>query len=463
MKKQIVIIGGGISGLATAYWFKKNNYDVVVLDKNKEPGGVMESVTNNGFMFDRGPNSGLEVTPLIKQIVDEIGMSDQFIYADSTGDKRYILRNNILHALPMKPNLFLATKLFSWKGKLRAMAEPFVKRSKDGYYQSLAEFVSRRLGKEFLDYAINPFVAGVYAGNPEELSVKSAFPKLYALEEKYGGIFVGAIKTARARKKSPETAKQSAKMFSFKNGMQSFPAGIAKYLGNLVNLNCDVSGVYKTETGYKVAYTQLDEEKSIDCDIVISAVPSYSASKLFGGIDRQLAEHLNEIYYPPVIVLYLVYKKSSIQRPLDGFGFLIPSKEKKSFLGAIWSSVIFPTRTTEDKTAFTLFIGGSRNPEIADMDRDSVLKKAIKEFQEVMVINEKPIFNAHRFWSKAIPQYNVGYVEHDKYFAEFETNNPGLYLSGNFRGGIAVGDCIRNSDVLYNKVKEFLDSKNKID
>lgn len=459
MKNRIVIIGGGISGLAIAYWCRKNNYEAVVLDKNKEPGGVMESVAGNGFMFDRGPNSGLEVTPLIKQIVDDTGISDEFIYADGAGDKRYILRDNVLHPLPMKPASFLSTKLFSFNGKLRVLAEPFIGKSKDGYYQSVAEFVSRRLGKEFLDYAINPFVAGVYAGNPEELSVKSAFPKLYALEENHGGIFIGAIKTARARKKSPETAKQSAKMFSFKKGMQTFPLAIAKYLGDTVKLNCDVSGVYKTDNGYKVVYSQLNDEKSIDCDTVVSAVPSYAASKIFAGIDKKLVSQLNEIYYPPVLVLYLVYKKSAIHKPLDGFGFLIPSKEKKSFLGAIWSSVIFSDRAEEDKAGFTLFIGGSRNSEIVNMDREILLKKVISEFQEIMLITGKPFSSAHRFWNKAIPQYNIGYIEHERYFSEFENNNPGLFLGGNYRGGIAVGDCIKNSDIIFNKVKMFLDNK----
>ena len=177
MEKKIIILGAGVSGLSAAYWLKKDGYDVTVLEKKDEVGGSMESVIENGYVFDRGPNSGLETTPLIGQLVDELGLKEQLVYANKEGNKRYILRRNQLYALPMSPPAFLKTKLFGTGAKLRLLAEPLIGRSDDGYYQSVADFVKRRLGKEFLDYAINPFVAGVYAGNPEELSVKSAFPK----------------------------------------------------------------------------------------------------------------------------------------------------------------------------------------------------------------------------------------------------------------------------------------------
>ncbi|MDO8549599.1 MAG: protoporphyrinogen oxidase, partial [Ignavibacteria bacterium] len=228
---KIVIIGAGISGLTTAYLLNKLGYDVTILEKKKAPGGSIETVVENGFLFDKGPNSALETHPLIGQLIEELDLSEQLVYASKEANKRYILKNNLLHALPMSPPAFFKTKLFSPAAKLRLMAEPFMGKSKDGYYQSISEFVKRRLGKEFLDYAINPFVAGVYAGNPDELSVKSAFPKLYELEEKYGGLIVGAIRSIKERKKRAEKSKQNAKMLSFKDGMQVLPKAISKHLG----------------------------------------------------------------------------------------------------------------------------------------------------------------------------------------------------------------------------------------
>ncbi len=456
MNKKIVVIGAGISGLATAYLLKQKGYDVTVIEKKNEVGGSIETSFENGFLFDRGPNSALETTPLIAKFVDELNLHDQLVYANKAGNRRYILRNNQLHALPMSPPAFLKTKLFSAKAKLRLFGEPFIGRSKDGYYQSIAEFVTRRLGKEFLDYAINPFVAGVYAGNPESLSVKSAFPKLYALEEKYGGLIVGTFKSIKERKRRAEKSKQSAKMLSFKDGMIVLPKAFAKSLGSKLLLQTEVTKIERNENQYLLTCLQNDQPVSFLTDVIISTVPAFTATEIFGGFDEGLKKHLNDIYYPPVLVQYLAYKKEDVKQPLDGFGFLIPSKEKKSFLGAIWSSVIFPKRAKDEFAAFTLFIGGARDPEILSLDKELLFMKVRGEFENLMNITGEPIFSSYRFWSKAIPQYNIGYVEHENYIDQFENKFPGLILSGNYRGGISVGDCIKNSELVAEKAISLL-------
>ena len=452
MSRKIIVIGAGISGLTTAYLLSKKGFEVTILEKNNVVGGSIESVFENGYLFDRGPNSALETTPVIGQLIKELELENELLYASKQANKRYILRDNKLHSLPMSPQGLIRTKLFSGKAKLRLMAEPFIGRSKDGYYQSLAEFVKRRLGQEFLDYAINPFVAGVYAGRPEDLSVKSAFPKLYALEEKYGGLIIGTIRSIRERKKRAEVAKQSAKMLSFKNGMAVLPKAIEKHFGNNVLLSSEVTSVDKTEKGYVVAYNKNGNQDKIECDAVLSTIPAYSASNFFTKYDKDFKTHADAIYYPPVLVYYLVYDRKSIKQDLDGFGFLIPAKENKSFLGALWSSVIFSDRTDESRAAFTLFIGGSRNPEFVKEDKKSLLTKVKKEFEALMGITAEPIFSSERFWEKAIPQYNLGYVEHERFFDDFEKRNPGLFISGNFRGGISVGDCIKNADLVCEKI-----------
>jgi len=454
MNKKIVIIGAGISGLTTAYLLSKKGFEITIIEKRDSVGGSIESVAENGFLFDRGPNSALETTPVIGQLVKELDLESELLYASKQANKRYILRNNQLHALPMSPQGLIKTKLFSGKAKLRLMAEPFIGRSKDGYYQSLAEFVKRRLGQEFLDYAINPFVAGVYAGRPEELSVKSAFPKLYALEENYGGLIVGTVRSIRERKKRAEVSKQSAQMLSFKSGMIALPKAIEKYFGKNVLLNSEVILVDKTDSGYTVVYHQNQTTNKIDCEAVVSTTPSYVASYLFTKYDNEFKTHTDAIYYPPVLVYYLVYDRKYIKQNLDGFGFLIPEKEKKSFLGALWSSVIFTDRTEDSKAAFTLFVGGSRNPEFVKENRDSLLTKVRKEFEVLMGVSAEPIFTSKRFWEKAIPQYNLGYVEHERYFDEFEKQNPGIFISGNYRGGISIGDCMKNADLVANKINE---------
>ncbi len=456
INKKVIVLGAGISGLTTAYLLHKDGYDVTILEKNDKVGGSIETVIENGLLFDRGPNSALETTPLIAQLVDELNLSEQFIYANKKGNKRYILRNNKLHALAISPLAFIKSKLFSGKAKLRLLKEPFVGKSRDGYYQSIAEFVTRRLGQEFLDYAINPFVAGVYAGNPEDLSVKSAFPKLYALEEEYGGLIVGTIRSIRKRKKRKEQSKPSAKILSFKDGMKVLPEAIANHLGNRVKLNAEVVSIRKTADGnYGVTYNEGEQSLTLLTDIILSTIPAYTAAELFGHFEDGIRKHLNAVYYPPVLVLYLAYNKDDIGQPLDGFGFLIPSKEEKSFLGAIWSSVLFPNRAEDNKASFTLFIGGSRNPGFIYDDEEELIKTVREEFEELMKIKGEPVHLAKRFWEKAIPQYTIGYVEHENYFDHFEKDYRGIFLSGNYRGGISVGDCIKNAELVLNKINSL--------
>ena len=393
---------------------------------------------------------GLETTPLIAQLAEEIGIKDQMIYANEAANIRYILKNNQLMPLPTSPQAFLKTNLFSAKAKLRLMAEPFIGKSNDGYYQSMSEFVVRRLGQEFLDYAIDPFVSGVFAGDPSKLSVKSAFPKLYRLEEIYGGLIKGTIKGARERKKNKEKSKQSAKMFSFINGMQTFPKAISNQLSD-IEYNTQLKKIEKLSKGFKVYYSKNGEEKSIETEILLSTIPAYVLSSLI-NFDDNLKSHLNDIYYPPVMVLYLGFDKKDINRELDGFGYLIPSKEKKSYLGAIWSSTIFPNRAEQDKASFTLFIGGARSPHLFESDKDKLIDKVLNEFKQVTSISGDPVIMRHKLWNKAIPQYNIGYIEHERYFEQFEKEHKGFFLSGNYRGGISVGDCVKNSKITFNRI-----------
>lgn len=455
-KSRITIIGAGITGLSTAHWLEKEGFEVSIIEQNSQAGGAMVTEVVDNFIIDFGPNSGLETTPKIKEIVTDVGLSDEMIYANQEGNTRYILKNNELLPLPTSPFKFVGTKLFSTSAKLRLLKEPLIGKSKDGYYQSIAEFVERRLGREFLENAIDPFVSGVYAGDPYKLSVKSAFPKLYRLEEVYGGLVKGMIKGAKERKLRNEESKQSAKMFSFKEGMQSFPKAISQKLKGKIYFNSLIKNIKRQNTSFTVEFLHNGENSLVESDALLTTVPAHLLSKFISTFDSKLPDHLNAIYYPPVLVLFLSYNKKAIAQKLDGFGFLIPSKEKKKFLGAIWSSTIFENRAPADKAAFTLFIGGARNPNFKIEDSEAAIKDVIEEFHKIMRINELPLLVRWKFWEKAIPQYNLGYVEHEQYFEKFEKENPGIFLGGNFRGGISVGDCIKTSYNHFEKIRDYI-------
>ncbi len=308
----------------------------------------------------------------------------------------------------MKPALFFKSKLWSLAGKLRLLKEPFIGRSSKE--ETIAEFVTRRLGVEFLDYAINPFVAGVYAGSPEQLSVQAAFPKLYALEKNYGGLVKGQILGARERKKRAERAKDRSRLFSYRNGMQTLPDAIGKILGSRVRLNArveTVAPVSENGTGSKqfIHVTGIENGKhfTFTGEAVILAVPSYNAAMMIGSLDTPLATSLKNIYYPPVAEVYLGFPDSAVRRPLDGFGFLIPEKEHRKILGTIWSSVLFRDRSPAGHSAFTSFVGGSRQPELAGLDDTELIALVVQELTPIMNITGTPVFTRVTRWEKAIP------------------------------------------------------------
>jgi protoporphyrinogen/coproporphyrinogen III oxidase len=377
-----------------------------------------------------------------------LGNTADRLYPDKASDNRYIVRGGALYPLPMSPPAFFKSRLWTVAGKLRLLKEPFIGRAERE--ETIAEFVERRLGREFLDYAINPFVAGVYAGDPAQLSVRSAFPKLYALEEKYGGLIRGMIGGARERKKRAEVAKDRAKMFAFRNGMQQFPDAIAEHLGMAVQCNCTVTaiGVQPTqgESGlsFTVDYTLGGRGSRLEASDIVLAIPAYAAAELLEAHSPTLAEALRGIYYPPVAEVFLGYKAEQCGRSLDGFGFLVPAIEKRKILGTIWSSVLFPGRAPEGHVALTTFVGGSRQPEMLKLPDAELLNAVRGELDVLMAVRGEPAFAKVIRWERAIPQYNLGHGKIMAMVDALEASHPGLVVCSNYRGGIAVGDCVRN-------------------
>jgi oxygen-dependent protoporphyrinogen oxidase len=459
IRADVVVIGGGISGLSTAWWLQRAGVDVIVLEKEKDVGGTMKTLRQDGWLVELGPNSTLETTPLIGQILRETGIEGERRYADASGNKRYILRNGTLHALPMSPAAFFGSRLWTLPGKLRLLKEPFVGRAI--VEESVADFVERRLGREFLDYAINPFVSGVYAGRPEKLSVRYAFPKLYALEERYGGLIRGMIGGRRERKKRAETAKDRARMFSFAGGMHTFPLGIAAKLGERVRTEVAVTGVEHgagtSGSGrFRVSFTSRGIADAFHASAVVLSTPSSGAAELLGRIAPDCALRVKQIYYPPVAEIFFGFRAEQVGCPLDGFGFLVPEREKRKILGTIWSSSLFEGRAPGGNVALTTFAGGARQPEVAALDDNELGETVLRELRDIMGIMGSPVFSRIIRWPRAIPQYEVGYGTVLSAIDETEQRVPGLFLCSNYRGGIAVGDCIMSGERTATRVQEFL-------
>jgi len=450
---DVIIIGAGISGLSTAHWLREKGVKIKIIEAASQPGGSVKSILKNSFIFDMGPNSALETTPLVREMAENLDIGSEMIYASEHAKNRYILKQGRLISLPTNPVSFLKTDLFSWPAKLRLLREPLVSAGNLGYEESIADFVRRRLGKEFLDYAIDPFVSGVTAGDPEKLSVKSAFPKLYDLEEKYGSILMGAVKGAKERKKRVEASKQSAQLFNFKGGLQQLTDALASQLNQVSQYQSPVIEIDQQQKNYQV---KIADGETLTGRAVLSTIPAFQLSDLINFEGKPEKKHFAAINYPSVLVLYLGYHLKDIGRSLDGFGFLIPSHERKKFLGAIWSSTIFPNRAPKDYASFTLFVGGARK----DLKRESIgqnmIQEIVDEFQQIMDIDGQPVLQESKFWSKAIPQYNLDHHLHENVFADIEKYNQGFFISGNYRGGISFGDCIKNSKINADRILTFL-------
>jgi protoporphyrinogen/coproporphyrinogen III oxidase len=454
-KTDVIIIGEGITGLCVAYWLKKRGVKVTVLAKDSEVGGTMKSVQDHGFLYETGANTALETTPLFKELVSDLKLESEFVYANPEGKNRYILRDGILHSMPLGPGSFLSTKLFSPAAKFRVMKEPFIGRATKE--ESIAEFVERRLGRDFLDYVIDPFVAGVFAGKPEQLSVRSAFPKLYALEEKYGGLVKGMIKGAPERKQRAEKAKDRAETFSFVSGMQMLPHAIATSLGKSVILNAKVTNIRNLTTArnepsnepdarrYLVEYLHNDQEAEMEADSIVFAIPAYDASPIIKSLSVDTARVLSSIYYSPIVSIFLGVNRENIGHRLDGFGFLVPSKERRKILGCLWNSCLFAHRAPAGMAALNAFIGGARQPELTTLSDERVIQITLDELRSIMQLSGNPVYLHLTRWQKSIPQYEIGYQHKIDALAQFEESLPGIVLAGNYRGGISVGDCVQNA------------------
>ncbi|MEJ2545301.1 MAG: protoporphyrinogen oxidase [Calditrichaceae bacterium] len=452
-RKRIAIVGAGISGLCCAYWLDKNGFDVHVYEKDNRIGGSIITEKEEGYLIDLGPNSALETSDTLRELIRELGLEDQKIYGNEASNNRYVVRDGKLHPIPMSPPKFLKTKLFSTSAKLRLLKEPFIKPT-DGNDISLADFVRYRLGGEFLDYAINPFVAGVYAGDPENLSTQAAFPKLYALEQKYGSFIKGTIKGARERKKRGEVSKDRAKLFSFIDGMQIFPDTIAAKLDGKITLNAQVEVLNKNNGRLAVEIESNGKKDIKNFDLVLLSTPADGLSKILSNLASKEAGRIEKTEYPPVAVVFMGFKQDKILRDLDGFGFLIPKVENKQILGSIWSSNIFPKRAPEGYAAFTTFVGGTRQPENGLLPDDKLEEIVLKDLNDLVGLNGTPDFIKIKKWQRAIPQYTMGYPEVQQMFGDLENRFPGLYFAGNFRRGIGMGDSVLSAHETVQKIIE---------
>jgi protoporphyrinogen/coproporphyrinogen III oxidase len=443
--KKVCIIGGGISGLTTAFLLKKKGVAVTLFERSEKVGGNIQTVERDGYTIEQGPNSLLK-SPRMIDLVRLLNLENQVIAANPAAQKRYILSDGKLEA--MGPKSFV-NGYFSLKTVLSLLGEPFV-RSKSPENESVAEFVSRRISAEFLDKAIDPFVSGVYAGDPRNLSMRSAFPKLYEMERDFGSLIMGTI-----RRKTEKPDPNFPRTFSFRGGLKTLIAALATEIGDGIKLTSAVSEVEETENG---KFRAGDEE----FDAVVVATPSFIAAELIKSRDESLAHVLSEVNYPQVAVVVTGFKSEKIKKELDGFGFLIPSKERRPILGTLFHSAVFPERAPAGFQLLMTFVGGVRAGNTLDeKSDDELLQTVVGQLQEILGVAGEPDFVHIKRWRRAIPQYRVGYEKVTEAIADFERQHSGIYFCSNFYRGISIGDCVKNAFETADNIEKFLKGKNE--
>lgn len=460
--KSVAIVGGGITGLTAAYRLSQHHIPVTLYESGNRVGGPIQTLREKGYLSEYGPNTILETSPKITSLIDDLGLKQRRINSDPTANKNYIVRNGTMRPLPLSPVQFALSPLFSIPGKVRICMEPFIRTRSKTEDESLADFVLRRLGREFLDHAINPFVTGVYAGNPEDLSVRYGFPKLKALEDNYGSLLLGAILGARERQKRAETAKSKAKKLSFDNGLQILTDTLCCKLGSAIQLHSEVTCLGQTSDGWSVTVKSNGQEESHSHSAVILAAPAHKMAQI--QMDSRQSIHFSSfkhVSHPPVARVVMGFRRNDVANPLDGFGFLVPKVENLNILGTTFSSSIFPNRAPNGHVLLTTFIGGCRQPELAMSAPEKLFDLTLTDLQKILGVRGKPTYQHHTLFPLSIPQYNVGYKKFADFMSTTENQLAGLYFAGTYRDGISAGNAIVSGHDVADRIVRFVATSNQ--
>jgi oxygen-dependent protoporphyrinogen oxidase len=464
---DIIIIGAGLTGLTLAYYLKKKGRVPLILEKADRPGGVIQSLTEKGFTYESGPNTGVLSTKEIALLFEDLSHHCTLETGQGGANKRYVMKNGRWEPLPDGFLSAVKTPLFTMKDKFRILGEPFRKPGSNPD-ESVADMVCRRLGKSFLDYAVDPFISGIYAGDPSRLVTRYALPKLYALEQNYGSFIRGSVKKSR-EPKSEDEKKATRKVFSVKGGMGNLIAALEQeigsesirygvrdlktvYNGNGFTVSFTTSG--KAIPGGKVpaANSAVGEASVADTCIVespwlVSTAGGYALPEILTFIKPEELDPILSLNYAGVVQVAAGYSKWT-GTPLDAFGGLVPSQEKRQILGILFPSAIFRERAPEGGALLSVFLGGTRNRELITKSDEEITGIALGEIRKTLGADGEPDLLKVFRYEKAIPQYEISTGGRLECIRELEGRYPGLILAGNIRDGIGMADRVKQAGII---------------
>jgi len=461
----VAILGGGITGLAAAHRLAARGVRVRVFEKSERVGGVIGTkcvslrgteCDEKGWLIERGPNSLLDSGPAgaaLRALVAELGLESEVVPANPLAKNRYLVRNGRPLAVPTSPIGLARSPLLSSSATWSILRELFRQRPKTprSSNTSLANFIRDHFCQEIVDYVLNPFVSGVYAGDPETLSAQHAFPALWKAEQTHGSLLRAQISGARERRKRGEP---HPRLFSFRRGLQTLTDALARSLPpDTLQLGTTVHAIRQNANGGWAIETDAGQEEAA---AVLCALPAHALAALHIGEGTPLAS-LAEIEHPPVSTLFLGYRREQVAHPLDGFGMLVPAIENLPLLGVIFSSTLFPERAPKGHVALQVMLGGARQVGFASSsvtegraatERRTTMAAVTDCLVQLLGVRGEPVFLHHGHFAQAIPQYTLGYEKHLDAMTDCEARFPGLFIGGQCRNGISTPACIASGERL---------------
>lgn len=435
---DIAVIGAGISGLTTAHVLAAAGHDVSVLDRRSAPGGRIHTEYRDGFLVEHGPNSLVSPAPGAEALIDALGLADACIERGERVRQRYLVRDGRAHALPLDPFGFFASGFFSLRGRLRLLGEPFIR--PESADETVTRFITRRFGRELLEYVFDPLVGGLYAGDAEQLSTAALFPHLKRLEREHGSILRGVLAARRAGRSGFDPGKR--RLFSFSSGMATLPVRLMETLAGRVRFGTRIEGIEPLRSGYRLKLRQGERLAALRARSVVVALPAYAAARVLAPLSAEAGAALGGIAHPPLAVVALGFRAADIAHPLDGLGVLAPKVERRSMLGLLFSSTLFAGRAPDGHVLLTAYVGGARQPELAQLPREALEALAIKEARDLLGVRGTPVFSSVRYWRHGLPQPGLGHERRVEALRALEAEWPGLFVTGNYISGVSTAACI---------------------
>lgn len=459
---RVIVIGAGISGLTVAYRLSHHtDLELVIFERENRFGGKAQTEVAGGFTCEEATNSWLDKEPVMRELLDDLGLATRIQPASQSAERRFIYRADALREIALNPVKFMGSSVLPLRGRLRLAMEPFVRKGNGSTDETLAHFAARRLGPLSRDILIGPMAAGVYAGDPEKMSLKSCFPKVYDLEQRYGGLIKGMVALKKEKRRAGEDpstvqAGPSGRMTSLKGGVGELTHALARALGSRVRLGTAVREIHCRADGRFDVF--LEGEPTEVADVVVSAAPAWSAENYLRTLDPEAADAFAGIPYPSLDVVCLGYRRDQVAFALDGFGFLVPRRQGKTILGSLWTSSIFPGRAPRDHVLIRTMIGGMLEPQVGEWTDQQVIDTVLSELVEIIGVQREaePTFLRLFRHARAIPQYHVGHAARVDQIGRAENRHPGFFAGGNALRGVGVLDCVRESTHLAERILKFL-------